>query len=40
MLDGVPVSEHSRHSAREMLERAAAFKRQARREIEQVELVK
>jgi hypothetical protein len=26
MLDGTPVSEHSRASAREIIERAAAFK--------------
>jgi DNA repair protein RecN (Recombination protein N) len=35
MLDGVPVSDHSRHSAREMVDRAVAFKSQARQEIEQ-----
>jgi len=32
MLDGVPVSDHSRHSAREMVERARTFKLQARQE--------
>jgi len=31
MLDGVPVSDHSRHSAQEMVERASAFKLQSRR---------
>jgi DNA repair protein RecN (Recombination protein N) len=30
MLDGVPVSDHSRRSAQEMIERARAFKTQAR----------
>jgi len=29
MLDGTPISDHSRHSAHEMIERAAAFKNQA-----------
>jgi DNA repair protein RecN (Recombination protein N) len=32
MLDGVPVSDHSRRSAQEMIERARAFKAQARQE--------
>ena len=32
MLDGVPVSDHSRRSAQEMLERARAFKLKARQE--------
>jgi DNA repair protein RecN (Recombination protein N) len=32
MLDGVPVSDHSRRSAQEMIERARAFKVQARQE--------
>ena len=32
MLDGVPVSDHSRRSAQEMIERARAFKLQARQE--------
>ena len=40
MLDGVPISDHSRRSAREMIDRAAAFKSQATRESEQVALVK
>jgi DNA repair protein RecN (Recombination protein N) len=40
MLDGVPVSDHSRHSGREMLDRAAAYKNQARPEFEQAVLVK
>lgn len=40
MLDGVPVSDHSRRSAREMLDRAGAFKTQVQREIDQVALVK
>jgi DNA repair protein RecN (Recombination protein N) len=31
MLDGTPVSEHSRRSAEEMLERARAHKERARR---------
>ncbi len=36
MLDGVPVSDHSRRSAREMLDRAATFKSQLQREPEPV----
>ncbi len=32
MLDGVPVSDHSRRSAQEMVGRAHAFKLQARQE--------
>ncbi len=36
MLDGVPVSEHSRRSAHEMMERAHAFKLNGSREIQQV----
>jgi DNA repair protein RecN (Recombination protein N) len=40
MLDGVPVSDHSRRSASEMIERATSFKSQARQEIEQAVLVK
>jgi DNA repair protein RecN (Recombination protein N) len=40
MLDGVPVSDHSRHSGREMLDRAAAYKSQARLVLEQAVLVK
>ena len=32
MLDGVPVSDHSRRSAQEMIERARAFKLQIRQE--------
>jgi DNA repair protein RecN (Recombination protein N) len=40
MLDGVPISDHSRRSAREMIGRATAFKHQANREIEQAVLVK
>jgi DNA repair protein RecN (Recombination protein N) len=39
MLDGVPVSEHSRRSAQEMIERASAFKSQARQETQQPLLV-
>ncbi|HWQ11793.1 MAG TPA: DNA repair protein RecN [Roseiflexaceae bacterium] len=33
MLDGTPVSEHSRRSAREMLERASAYKRRSGRAV-------
>ena len=36
MLDGVPISDHSRRSAQEMLERAAGFKSQAQRDTEPV----
>lgn len=36
MLDGVPISDHSRRSAQEMLERAAGFKTQAQRDAEPV----
>jgi len=32
MLDGTPISEHSRRSAQEMLERARAFKVHDRQE--------
>ncbi len=39
MLDGVPVSDHSRHSAREMIERASVFKLQARQESQETLLV-
>jgi DNA repair protein RecN (Recombination protein N) len=39
MLDGVPVSDHSRHSAREMVERARTFKLQARQETQETLLV-
>jgi DNA repair protein RecN (Recombination protein N) len=34
MLDGVPVSDHSRRSAQEMIERARAFKHQATQEVQ------
>ncbi|HEU5098050.1 MAG TPA: DNA repair protein RecN [Roseiflexaceae bacterium] len=36
MLDGVPVSDHSRRSAQEMVERARAFKLQSRQETQAV----
>ncbi len=39
MLDGVPVSDHSRRSAQEMLDRARAFKLRARRESQETLLV-
>ncbi len=39
MLDGVPVSEHSRHSAREMLERARSYKQRSSREVTQTALI-
>jgi DNA repair protein RecN (Recombination protein N) len=39
MLDGVPVSDHSRHSAREMVERARTYKLQARQESQETLLV-
>ncbi|HEX9373653.1 MAG TPA: DNA repair protein RecN [Roseiflexaceae bacterium] len=40
MLDGIPISDHSRRSAREMIDRAAAFKSQAHQEIEPPVLVR
>jgi DNA repair protein RecN (Recombination protein N) len=39
MLDGVPVSDHSRRSAQEMIERARAFKLQSRQEAQETLLV-
>ena len=39
MLDGVPVSDHSRRSAQEMIERASAFKLQVRQESQETLLV-
>ena len=39
MLDGVPVSDHSRRSAQEMVGRAHAFKLQARRDTQETLLV-
>ena len=39
MLDGVPVSDHSRHSAQEMIERASAFKLQSRQEAQETLVV-
>ena len=38
MLDGVPVSDHSRRSAQEMVARARAFKLQATQEVQQAVL--
>ena len=35
MLDGIPVSEHSRRSAQDMIERALAFKLNGSREVQQ-----
>ncbi|MEN9938436.1 MAG: hypothetical protein RLZZ387_5015 [Chloroflexota bacterium] len=39
MLDGVPVSDHSRRSAGEMLDRARAFKQRSGRELAQAALL-
>ncbi|KAB8144878.1 DNA repair protein RecN [Chloroflexia bacterium SDU3-3] len=39
MLDGVPISEHSRNSAREMLERADQFKQRIRSSTPQLEML-
>jgi DNA repair protein RecN (Recombination protein N) len=39
MLDGTPISDHSRRSAQEMLERAGTFKVQIRQETQQAMLV-
>jgi DNA repair protein RecN (Recombination protein N) len=39
MLDGVPVSDHSRRSAQEMIDRAAMFKSQARQGVQETLLV-
>jgi DNA repair protein RecN (Recombination protein N) len=39
MLDGVPVSDHSRRSAQEMIERAHAFKLQARQDTQETLVV-
>jgi len=38
MLDGTPISDHSRRSAHEMIERAAAFKIQARQGLQETVL--
>jgi DNA repair protein RecN (Recombination protein N) len=40
MLDGVPLSDHSRRSAREMLDRVAGFKAQPQRQAEPIAAVK
>jgi hypothetical protein len=39
MLDGVPVGDHSRRSAQEMVARARTFKLQARQETQETLLV-
>jgi DNA repair protein RecN (Recombination protein N) len=39
MLDGTPISDHSRRSAQEMLERAGTFKAQSKQEMQQAMLV-
>jgi len=38
MLDGTPISDHSRRSAHEMIDRAAAFKVQAKPDVRQTVL--
>ena len=40
MLDGIPISDHSRRSAQEMLDRAQAFKLQASQEMQETLLVR